>query len=75
MISQDDLKDYEFRRIENYFDYITESVINGNFSQAKKLFHRLGKTQKTQALKYFYCPSDEQRKDTLKFLINNEVIL
>ena len=60
MISQDDLKD---------------CVIVGNFSQAKKLFHRLGKAQKTQALKYFYCPSDEQRKDTLKFLINNEVIL
>ena len=78
MISQKELKDYGFRQIENYFDYITESRINGQHFQAHELFNKMNKQQKAQALKYFLCGfynGDEQRANTLKFLINHEVIL
>ena len=80
MISKKDLKNYEFRSLENYFDYISESIINGQTSQAKELFNKLNRQQKAQALKYFVCGfgeycDDESRRNTLKFLINNEVIL
>ena len=74
MISKKDLKDYEFRTIESYFDYIIDSRINGNFSQVKSLFNKLNKQQKKLCLKYLNCDYDE-RKETLKYLINYEVIL
>ena len=85
MISKKDLKNYEFRSLENYFDYISESIINGQTSQAKDLFNKLNDRQKAQALKYFIggftnefiCENTDgqTRQDTLKFLINNEVII
>jgi len=46
MISKKDLKMYEFYSIENYFDYIIESQINGNSSQVKDLFKKLSGDQK-----------------------------
>jgi len=67
MISKNTLKKYEFRQIENYFDYIEESIINGNFSQVKDLFNKLSKSQKSLCLKYFNC---EHKKETLIYLIN-----
>jgi len=80
MISKKELKDYSFTQIENYFDYITESRINGQHFQAIELFNKMNRQQKAQALKYFICGfgeycDDEQRRETLKWLINSEVIL
>tara|TARA_R110000744_G_scaffold378325_1_gene494295 strand:- start:276 stop:494 length:219 start_codon:yes stop_codon:yes gene_type:complete len=46
MISQKDLKDYEFKAIENYFDYIIDTEINGNYSQLKELIKKLSQDQK-----------------------------
>lgn len=69
MISKKTLKYYECRTIENYFDYIQESIINGNFSQVKDLFDRLSKSQKKLCLRYFNCNQDG-RKETLDYLIN-----
>ena len=67
MISRKTLKEYEFRAIENYFDYIEESIINGNFSQVKDLFKDLSKSQQKLCLRYF---NTEERKETLNYLIN-----
>lgn len=53
MISKRDLKMYEFGSIEEYFDYITESQINGNHSQVKELFKALSNDQKKQFCNYF----------------------
>ena len=80
MIGQKELKDYGFSQIENYFDYITESRINGQHFQAKELFNKMNRQQKAQALKYFLCGygeycDDYERRETLQWLINNEVIL
>ena len=41
MIGKKTLKAYEFRQIEDYFDYIEESIINGNFQQVEDLFNKL----------------------------------
>jgi len=69
MIGKKTLKAYEFRQIENYFDYIQDSVINGNFSQVKSLFKELSNDQKKLCLRYFNC-DQEGRKETLNYLIN-----
>ena len=74
MISKKDLKNYEFKTIEDYFNYIIDSKINGNFSQVKDLFNKLNKEQKSLCLKYLNY-DDEIRQETLKYLINQEVIL
>ena len=46
MISKKTLKDYEFKAIENYFDYIIDTEINGNYSQLKELIKKLSQDQK-----------------------------
>jgi len=46
------LKDYEFQSIENYFDYIIDSQINGNHSQVKDLFKKMANTQKIVFFNY-----------------------
>jgi len=69
MIGKKTLKAYEFRQIENYFDYIEESMINGNFSQVKDLFNKLSKSQKKLCFKYFF--NCDGRKDALNYLINH----
>lgn len=46
MIYKKDLQDYEFETIEDYFEYIIDSIINGNRSQAKKLILNLSWSQR-----------------------------
>lgn len=52
------LKKYEYQTIEDYFNYIIDSQINGNHSQVKELFKKL---------------SNEQKNDFFKFLKYNEI--
>ena len=52
MISNKTLKEYEFKTIENYFDYIIDSQINGNHSQVKNLFKKLSNEQKRLFFNY-----------------------
>ena len=68
MIGKKTLKAYEFRQIEDYFDYIEESIINGNFQQVEDLFNKLSKSQKKLCFRYFNC--GVERKETLNYLIN-----
>jgi len=69
MIGKKTLREYEFRTIENYFDYIQDSLINGNFSQVRELFNKLSKSQQKLCLRYFNC-NQEGRKEVLNYLIN-----
>jgi len=41
---------YEYETLEDYFGYIVESEINGNYSQMKELFNKLAKGQKASFL-------------------------
>ena len=52
VVSKKLLKDYEFYSIEKYFDYIIDSQINGNHTQVKDLFKKLGKDQKRLFMAY-----------------------
>jgi len=75
MISKKDLKVYEFKQIENYFDYIVESEINGQYRQLKKLINKLSPKQKIQCFRYLSNPSFENVKNIYhlkEFLIYNE---
>lgn len=45
MISKKTLKEYEFKSIFDYFDYIVESKINGNYAQVKELIKSLSSKQ------------------------------
>lgn len=46
------LKLYEFKTIEDYYNYIVDSKILGNFSQMKDLFKRLSSEQKRNFIKW-----------------------
>ena len=50
-ISKVYLKEFGYNNIEDYFNYICDSYINGNFKQVKELFNRLSQEQK----KRFYA--------------------
>ena len=52
MISKTTLKEYEFKTIEDYFNYIVDSKINGQYSQVKHLIKQLSKDQKLLLFRY-----------------------
>ena len=45
-------KEYDFETKEEFFDYIDESRINGNFSQLKRLVGELSEDQKREFFRY-----------------------
>lgn len=45
MISKQDLKDYQFEDIYDYYDYIVSSYFNGQFSQMCGLINNLSDKQ------------------------------
>lgn len=68
MISKNTLKQYEFEMIEEYYDYIVNSIINGQRSQAENLIKKLSNTQRNQALRYFDTKVDEYSKEARMML-------
>lgn len=57
MISKKCLKNYEFETIEDYYSYIVDSKINGNYAQTKELYKNL---------------SVEQRRAFVNWLVYND---
>ena len=53
MVSKATLKAYEFKAIEEYYDYICDSLINGQYKQVKDLIDLMSTPQKKEGLKYF----------------------
>jgi hypothetical protein len=45
MVSKKTIKDYGFQYLTDYYDYIIESEINGQRSQARELINSLSKPQ------------------------------
>lgn len=52
MLSKQLLKDYECKTIEDYFDIVIVSRINGNISQAKEQFKKIEKSRRSEFLDY-----------------------
>ena len=53
MISKKDIAENEFQTMEEYYEYILESEINGQRGQVKDFIADLSKQQKKDALRYF----------------------
>jgi hypothetical protein len=53
MVSKKTILGYEFSDIYEYFDYIVTSRINGQIKQAKDLYKKLSKKQKTDFWNWF----------------------
>lgn len=65
MVSKKTIKGLDFNTIEEYFDYILDSIINGN-GQAPDLFKKLSKDQKMA----FYQHIEFQESFTLFEVLN-----
>lgn len=52
MVSKKLLKEYEFSNIEEYFDMVLESRINGQFKQAVNQFKKMSTSQKLDFVEY-----------------------
>jgi hypothetical protein len=52
MISKKSLKSYNFNSMDQYFDYILESEVNGQFEQVEKLIIELSKPQRIDLFEY-----------------------
>ena len=52
MVSKQLLTDYEFNNIENFFNHIIDSKINGQNSQVRNLINNLSIGQKVDAIRY-----------------------
>lgn len=73
MIYNKDLKDYEFNNIEEYFDYIIESIINGQRKQANDLVGELSKGQKKDFMDwagFMSINDDPYVNEALKLVLN-----
>jgi len=65
--------DYGFNDIIEFFDYIIESKINGNFSQVKQLLTELDEFNKIAFLNYILNQLDHNSKDFI--YLNEQLIL
>ena len=62
MISKTYIKELEFKTIEDIYNYIVESKINGAISQAKELIKKLSKDQYKEFI--FYCRMHDINTDS-----------
>ena len=58
-------KAYEFENDYEYFDYIIESLINGNLTQCRELFNDLRETDKKSCIRYIRGIGTDYANDTL----------
>jgi len=55
MISVKTLEKYELKNIEEFFDMILSSYVNGQKTQAKNQLSKLGYNQRVQFMNYLHC--------------------
>ena len=67
MISKQYIKDLEFKTIEDIFNYIIESKINGAISQCKELINKLSNGQFKEFIVWF--DSDLYTNEPLNYYI------
>ena len=61
-------KVYEFENGYEYFDYIIESLINGNRTQCRELFNDLREEDKKSCIRYIREMGTDYANDTLRLL-------
>lgn len=65
MISKKYIKDLGFNELNDVYNYIVESKINGNYSQTKELLKKLSKDQRKDFITYLENTTDQKTKDEL----------
>ena len=70
MVSKKTIKSLDFDTIEDYFNYIVDSKINGNRGQAKELYNDLSSRQKNSFKKWYeiYYYYDAVDNNEMKYL-------
>jgi hypothetical protein len=72
MVSKKTLKSYEFETIFDYFEYIFDSVSNGQKKQTKELFNKLSESQKIEFYEWLdtftHYDKEEGENAVLEFL-------
>lgn len=53
MVTNKNITELDFKTIEEYFDYIADSVVNGQKEQAKRLIKQLSLPQRRDCLNFF----------------------
>ena len=53
MISKKTLESYEFETIEDYFEYIIQSKINGSFKQVEELVAAMSRAQNKEFIIWY----------------------
>ena len=61
MISKQYVKDLDFNDMSEFYDYVIESRINGNYAQTKEFIKKMSNTQYIQFL--IHCRSVEYEDD------------
>lgn len=64
-------EEYDFDSIEEFFDYIIGSKINGNLSQVKSLYNKLDDNQKKDFFTYTENISDSAGEETVDYINKN----
>jgi predicted NAD/FAD-dependent oxidoreductase len=64
MISKKDLKQYNFSDLNQYFDYILESEVNGQFEQVESLILSLSKPQRVELLTWLTDEMPDKANDS-----------
>lgn len=59
MISKKDIKGLDFNTINEYYDYIADSIVNGQRQQARNLIKKASLQQRRDALNYFEFTIEE----------------
>jgi hypothetical protein len=67
MVTKKDIEGLDFKTIEEYFQYIIDSEINGQIQQAKRLFKDLSRAQKKDFLDY--CSERMDSDEVLNILV------
>ncbi len=52
MVTKKQIQGLDLETLEDYFDYIIESKVNGQRTQARELFNELSKEQKKEFFNY-----------------------
>jgi len=67
MISKQYIKDLEFKTINDIYNYIVDSEINGNYTQFKELINKLSKIQFIGFLNYLKFNSLGNAENSILF--------
>lgn len=70
MVSLQTLKEYEFKDINEYFDYILKSLINGQRKQVITLAKQLSTTQKVDAIEYLEDYASKLASECKNIILN-----